>query len=388
MRKWLEWVRAMGSPKRFCSLDTSKCYFRPEDCALILLVGMSVGEQTVALSVCPPADAIGFFLPASPIPKVDDVFRLYDGAAKLYLEAGKALNDIQNKLGIDILPIDPLPPLPNLENTKAQAKNVVDNIQNLQDMLLPSTPGAAAATYFFASAIVAANAGVAGLGQPAGMAASARHLAAAAILLLRKYNVSDPALELAAQKLWTQEQDNAFFAFLASDRSAKVDELIRASCPYVPNSTAARFQWVWERSVSVDASAETMYWDCIFAADLALNGVKYTTGAFAGARLTDLIPPIARSWNNVKTAAEDVENIVKAVADERGRLLDTEKTFRDKLAYLNRVLPAVIDKSIPHVNGDGSVTLPAPPGVLAPSATIGGKKGVTISIGKHCLIGC
>ena len=181
----------MDSPKRFCSLDTSKCYFRPEDCSLILLVGVSVGEQAVALSVCPPADAIGFFLPASQSPKVDDVFQLYDGAVNAYLKAGKALNDLQNKLGIDILPIDPLPPLPNLENTKAQAKKVADNIQNLQDLLLPSVPAAAAATYFFASAIVAANASVAGLGQPAGMAASARHLAAAAILLLKKYTIPD-----------------------------------------------------------------------------------------------------------------------------------------------------------------------------------------------------
>ena len=99
LREWLEWVRGMGSPKRFCSLDTSKCYFRPEDCSLILLVGMTVGEQAVALSVCPPSDAIGFFLPASPTPKVDDVFKLYDGAVKLYLRAGKALNELQKKVG-------------------------------------------------------------------------------------------------------------------------------------------------------------------------------------------------------------------------------------------------------------------------------------------------
>src|SRR5829696_5046743 len=34
LRKWIEWIRGMGSPKRFCSLKTDKCNFRPIDCSL------------------------------------------------------------------------------------------------------------------------------------------------------------------------------------------------------------------------------------------------------------------------------------------------------------------------------------------------------------------
>ena len=217
------------------------------------------------------------------------------------------------------------------------------------------------------------------MGQPAGKSASARHLAAAAILLLKKYNIPDPALNLAAGNLWARGHDNAFFAFLAGDPSDKVNDLIGNACPYLPNS--GRFQWVWERSVIADESPNTMYWDCIFAANLALNGLKHTAGAF-GARLTDLLPPIARKWTNVKTGVEDLGNIIKAVADEKGRLQDEAKSLQNQFDYLKRVLPAIADKSIPHINRDGSVTLPAAPVCSvrsAPAATIGGKKGVTIS---------
>lgn len=103
-RKWLEWVRSKGSPKRFCSLeggDVGQCVFRPTDCALILLVGATVGEQTAALSLCPPADVLGLFSPVGYVPRIEDAFRLYDGAVALYNKNLGLVQDLQKQLNLD-----------------------------------------------------------------------------------------------------------------------------------------------------------------------------------------------------------------------------------------------------------------------------------------------
>jgi hypothetical protein len=175
--------------------------------------------------------------------RLGDAFSLYDGAVALYNKNLGLVQDLQKQLNLDVIPSVPLPPIPDLAHTRDQAKQVSDNFQKLQDLLLPPTLSSRAAAYFFASSMVVSNAAVAGAGQPAGASASARHLAATAIFLLKKFQVPDAGLNLAAAKLWSQEPDNAFFAFLAAGRSRKVDDLIRAACPYDPQSTEPRYQW-------------------------------------------------------------------------------------------------------------------------------------------------
>jgi hypothetical protein len=263
----------------------------------------------------------------------------------------------------------PLPPIPDLTHTRDQAKQISDNFQKLQDLLLPPTLGSRAAAYFFASTMVVANAAVAGATQSAGASASARHLAATAIFLLKKFQVPDAGLNLAAAKLWSQEPDNAFFAFLAAGRSQKVDDLIRAACPYDPQSTEPRFQWVWERSVSVDAGQQSMYWDCIFMADLALQGIRSPPNKM-GNEISNLLPPVLRDWRNFKSAMSDLENVIKAVLDEKGRLSDAAEALKQQLDYLKKVAAALADHSIPKVNPDGSVTLPPPPGAVGPTVEV------------------
>jgi hypothetical protein len=169
-RRWLEWVRNMGMPKRFCSLPAasqSKCVFKGDDCALILLVAITVGEQSAGLSVCPPTDLIGFLLPYKLLPNPDDVFKLYNDALTAYNKNKNALGDLNKKLGLDdVWPFPPLPPAPDFANTRKQAKEVVDSIQNLQNLLTPGAPGSQAAAYALASAVVIANAKVAGIKVP------------------------------------------------------------------------------------------------------------------------------------------------------------------------------------------------------------------------------
>jgi hypothetical protein len=231
--------------------------------------------------------------------------------------------------------------------------------------------------------MVVSNATVAGVGQLPGESASARHLAATAIFLLKKFQVPDVGLNLAATKLWSQQPDNAFFAFLAAGRSQKVDDLIRAACPYDPQSTEPRFQWVWERFVSVDAGKQSMYWDCIFMADLALKGISSPPNT-VGDEISKLLPPTLRNWSNFKSAISDLENIIKAVLDEKGRLSDAAEALKQQLDYLKNVAVAVAQNSIPTAKPDGSVTLPPPPGGVGPTVNVSPNGSVGVRIGPAC----
>jgi hypothetical protein len=188
---------------------------------------------------------------------------------------------------------------------------------------------------------------------------------------------------LAAAKLWSQEPDNAFFAFLAAGRSRKVDDLIRAACPYDPQSTEPRYQWAWERSVSVDAGRRSMYWDCIFMADLALQGISSPPNT-VGDEISNLLPPVFRNWSNFKSATSDLENVIKAVLDEKGRLSDAAEALKQQLDYLKKVAVALTQKSIPKVNSDGSVTLPPPPGAVGPTVEVSPKGNVRVRLGPVC----
>jgi hypothetical protein len=380
-RRWLEWVRNMGMPRRFCSLPAdsqSKCVSKGDDCALILLVAITVGEQPAGLSICSPTDLIGFVLPYKLLPNPDDVFKLYDDAHAAYNRNINALMDLNEKLGIDVLPPIPLPPAPDFANTRKQAKKVVDSIQNLQNLFTPGAPGSQAAAYALASAVVIANAKVAGIKVPKvyepeeGAQASARHLAGTAILILQKYGVANSPLAAAASDLYKQETDNAFFWFMANGRSAKLDNLIRAACPFDPDSKEPRYQWSWERANSVQAGQQSMYWDCIFAADLALNGLapagSVTQGAF-----NDLLPPILRDFHNAQEALDNLKSAFRAITDAKGKIEDLSKDIREHIANLEKIPPAAAaaaKKYVPNVEGD-KVTIPPPgPGTIAPTIQV------------------
>ncbi|MGV1792908.1 hypothetical protein [Rhizobium sp. A37_96] len=385
-RKWIEWIRPMGIPKRFCSLrddGVNNCLFKPEDCSLIFLVGSTVGEQAAAASICPPGDILANLLPIPPIPSVDNVFSAYDHLVADYNAYNSGINNLQKLIGLDIVPPDPLPPMPTLSNTRAQAKSLADGLQNLQDLLVPTDMGEKAAAYFFSSLNVTANALVAGAGQGGGKAPSARHLAATAIFLLKKYQVTDPGLDGAALKLASQAPDNAYFAYLAQGHTAKVEAMIRDACPYDPASTTARYQWVWERDVSVDAGKQSMFWDCIFAADLVLHGVNPPAGLM-GSQITDFLPGLLRSWSNFKSGLDDLTNVIKTLLDENGRLKDVVASLKQQLDHLRSMVGAVADKSIPKVDKNG-ITIPPPPGTIGPTVSIQKNGNVHVSIGGHKL---
>lgn len=387
-RHWIEWVRSRGTPKRFCSLNgdqATQCTFRPTDCSLILLVGSALGEQGAALSLCNPGDALGLFSPVGSLPRLEDAFNQFDAAVSAYKGRVKEIQDFQKIIGTDLISELPIPPIPELSHSRQQAQEAVRHFQNLQDLLLPSSLAGRAAAYFFASAMITANAGVAGLGQSAGASASAKHLAATSIFLLKKFNVPDPALQVAANKLWNDEPDNAFFAFLVLGKSKKVEELVRKSCPADPDTKAARYQWMWERSVSADAASETMYWDCVFAYNLYSKGLQPYNFTL-GDQISELLPPVARSWNNFKEAKSEMEETIKTIFDARAKMADATDALKAQLEYLKNLANALAKKSLPAVNPDGSVTIPPPPGNPGPTVHIDPHGNPSVSLpGGFCV---
>lgn len=94
------------------------------------------------------------------------------------------------------------------------------------------------------------------------------HLAAAQLFLLTKIEKPDPLLTIAAQTLADRDKLNPFFAYLAGDLD-KARSLTLSECPTaaVP-STGEPQEWAWERDSNDKRWLRSMYWDCIFMANL------------------------------------------------------------------------------------------------------------------------
>jgi hypothetical protein len=196
----------------------------------------------------------------------------------------------------------------------------------------------------------------------------------------------DPALNIAATKLADQARDNPFFEFLARGQTQRMRDLILEECIYDPASNQPRFfQWSWERPVVKDASPETMLWDCIFIVDLLQKGLVPFKTKVPGDP-SGLMPSISALWEDVKQAAGELEEVIKAILDVKGALADAADTLSQQLKYLQKVAEAVARGALPRVNDDGSVTL-APPAPGNPSVTVDPRRGhVEISVGGHCFI--
>jgi hypothetical protein len=118
-------------------------------------------------------------------------------------------------------------------------------------------------------------------------------------------------------------------------------------------------------------------------ADLALQGISSPPNT-VGDEISNLLPPVFRNWSNFKSATSDLENVIKAVLDEKGRLSDAAEALKQQLDYLKKVAVALTQKSIPKVNSDGSVTLPPPPGAVGPTVEVSPKGNVRVRLGPVC----
>jgi hypothetical protein len=94
------------------------------------------------------------------------------------------------------------------------------------------------------------------------------HLAAVQVFLLTIVEKPDPLLTSAARTLADRDKLNPFFAYLAGDLD-KARSLTLSECPTAAAPSMGEPQeWAWERASSEKRWLRSMYWDCIFMANL------------------------------------------------------------------------------------------------------------------------
>jgi hypothetical protein len=387
-RHWIQWVRAQGDPPHYCSLsgaDSLKCAFRPVDCPLIVLTGYAFGEQTLARSLCGIVPSLGITDPASFRPRFFQALSLYQTTLQSYRSLHDKYNSIARIIGIPDLPDPDLAPVPTEGALMDYVKRIDSEINNIQDLLNAPDPAGFAVAYYSAAAVATSNALAAGVGQGAGSASSARHLAGTALLILEKFKLPDVTLSAAASRLSSLQPENPYFEFLARGQSARMLELITNQCQHGPDPGNPFFQWSWERPVSSDAAKESMVWDCIFITDLWQRGlISYETNV--PQNLFDPLRRIAAMVQNIKDAEKDIEKLIATVLDQRAIVAALTDGLNQQIRYIENI-PAAMGKGFGvQRNPDGSITVKAPVAapILDPSVTIGHGKA-SVSIAGHKL---
>jgi hypothetical protein len=94
------------------------------------------------------------------------------------------------------------------------------------------------------------------------------HLVGVRIWLLERMGHASQSTRLAASILSFREPRNPFFLYLVTGKSQKVRDLVMKLCPSPDSPSRERSQWAWERTDSAEAWKDSMYWDCIFMANL------------------------------------------------------------------------------------------------------------------------
>jgi hypothetical protein len=389
-RRWLEWVQTTGSAYRLCSVDTDNCTFKPVDCPLIVVTAFALKVQNAALSVCSSASILGIPSPESFVNRYADAVNAYNEVRSNYDKIRQAVADLQKVLNMSGVPDNPLPPLPAIANSAAKFEDLKARSQKILDLIALPDPAGFAAAYIAASSLVTLNAAVAGATLSAPQAAQAHHLAATAILVLKKFRMPDPALTVAAAKLALQGTDNPYFEFLARGQTSRMHDLVMNECVYDPAAHQPKFQWSWERDVSADAAKQTMLWDCIFIADLLQGGIPKMKAKLPGDP-SNLLADIQAEWQNLQIAASEAEQVVKEVLDQKAQVQDAANALSQQLDYLKKVAEAAAKGALPQFDGP-KVTIPVtPPGTPAGGATVHvdvSKGDVGVSIGGTCIGHC
>jgi hypothetical protein len=217
-----------------------------------------------------------------------------------------------------------------------------------------------------------------------GAAASARHLAGAAILILEKFQIKTPGLKKASDELLSQEQKNPFFKFLANgEPTADMNTWIMEQCPctnFDPERKVPRFQWSWERQDSANAATQTMYWDCIFAGDLSQRGIQPVTIAQGIQNNLPKFEDILKSIQDVKDLFEaQLTFVAKQVTELRSEKYELDRQLQWLTSVANAVEKGAFPKYDPKTD---TVTLPAPPGT--PEVSVDVKKG-NLNVGHLCI---
>jgi archaellum component FlaC len=420
--RWLDWVKSIGpctadecllsgaNWPRFCSLQGKEsliCAAKPVTCPLIQVVGDLLGEATAAHAVCGDPHVLGtgtgllsvglLLKGLPPLPPMPDPVALgyrfkellseSDGITKRYEDLRQKVEDLRKKLGWAAIPINPLPKTDTLKKQiEIEIEKLELAVREIRDLARIRGLGGLTLAYHRAELIAAANAEANEPGFP-------RHHAAVALFLLQKLGIPSPGVKKGVERLVEKQKDenmpaNPFFEFLANGRSPELLQLILDQCPATEyNDAIPRFQWSWERHDSKKEAGQTMYWDCLFIAQLWKNGSPKPETPVPGSLPQSLVSlhDARRIADEAKTKIEnDFKNASLVIAEIKNAADHLEAQLED----LKKAFEAFINDLPPRVNEKGEIEIPLAPGTPgSPTFTLG-KKGPSISVGGKCRIGC
>jgi hypothetical protein len=104
---------------------------------------------------------------------------------------------------------------------------------------------------------------------------SRHNVGVTAFLLLKYGGVNAPTIYSAAEKVAAVESENPFFEYVVRGPNDRMLRQILTKCRLTDDGQPhPRFQWIWERrdKDKSDPAAQTMYWDCLFVANLYKGG--------------------------------------------------------------------------------------------------------------------
>lgn len=96
-----------------------------------------------------------------------------------------------------------------------------------------------------------------------------QHLVAVSVHLMRSMGQNDTSIAKAARTIAEKEPRNAYFRYLDGGPTPAVQSLVLEKCPAPDRLPVPPLhQWQWEREETDKAWEHSIYWDCIFMADL------------------------------------------------------------------------------------------------------------------------
>jgi hypothetical protein len=289
-KNWIKWIgdnnRFLGHIPRYCNDD--RCTFKPSDCPLLDRVALALGE---ANPVCDP-------LPINLNALLESLQHEFDNV----------MGELDRIPLADVLVPDRKLVKTLFDETMKPLRKITARVEELRqkhDTFVRALSPAA-------DLISLINAEVNDPGY-------SQHNVAVGIYLLQKYGgISTDALSEAAHILAAKQPENAFYEFLARGPTPRMLDQILAKCPSAATDKPhARFQWTWERAdhesdpTKPQPWAETMYWDCLFVANLYKQGPLQV--------VTLGIPP-------------ELEEVYRIAEQERARL---EAILRDAISQAN-----------------------------------------------------
>lgn len=304
LRKWISWMDSFSTP-RYC--DDDRCLFKLIDCPMLDRIAASLTESN------PLCD---------PLHKLTNALQQIANYQKQFVDIVSGADSTPGFQLVKPLIVALQKPFDDAINSLKEAAIQVESVRGKLQTFARATSNSA-------SVIAAINAEV----NDAGFA---RHGAAVSTFLLKKYGgINGPGVSVTAIKLTVLEPQNAFFEYVARGSTERMLDLILAKCPSKQSDAPhARFQWIWERADNDQSTPwkKTMYWDCVFVANL------YKDGSIKGINLS-APPGIDKAYEQVLIARENAVRQILAVAKQLEQSAkDIGKTVEKAVQDSGRIL--------------------------------------------------